>query len=195
MTQLPPIYLHSSLSNAQMLSVGQEVMQIMSKCSRMDGSLQLTEGQAKNVLKPLINDGYKIRSDLKLYPNNKVNLSEQLTQDDYDLLNSLDDCQLAALSLISYTNTAGTTVLANGTLTTSDVFNCIGSALGIGSSVCSLGVQGLISAKTGLAILKAMAKRYCFGYISLAICVYQFVDCIHDLQTKQIPSNGFTGKS
>ena len=29
--------------------------------------------------------------------------------------------------------------------------------------------------------LKAIAKRYVFGYVALAICVYQFIECINDI--------------
>lgn len=92
----------------------------------------------------------------------------------------MNEQELIILSLLAATNSNMRT-RSLGDLTGKQVLNCIGSALGIPTGVAGLGIKGLVTAKTGLQILKAVAKRYCFGYISLAISVYQFGDCINDV--------------
>lgn len=45
------------------------------------------------------------------------------------------------------------------------------------------GTKGLITARTGLQILKSLEIRY-LGYIGLAIAVYDFVDCVSSDETE-----------
>lgn len=73
---------------------------------------------------------------------------------------------------------------ATRSMTSEQIINCLGSAIGIGGGISGLSIKGLCTAQTALQALKAVAKRYCFGYIGLAISVYQFGDCLNSLENR-----------
>lgn len=82
--------------------------------------------------------------------------------------------------MISVTNKQSTKTRTTSNLSTGDIIGCIGAALGIPGAL-GLRTGSLVTAKTGLQILKSVAARYAFGYISLAIATYQFGKCIYDI--------------
>ena len=89
--------------------------------------------------------------------------------------------ELIILSMISVTNKQSTKTRTISNLSTGDIIGCIGAALGIPGGALGLRTGSLVTAKTGLQILKSVAARYAFGYISLAIATYQFGKCIYDI--------------
>ena len=133
----------------------------------------LTEQEAKDLLLPVLEDGKKIR-------DNMLNTLDENSAD-YFAYSILSDEELIVLSMLAASNEPYMSTRALSDLTSDQVVNCIGSALGIPSGINGLKLSGLISAKTGLQVLKAVAKRYAFGYVSLAISVYQFGDCVNDV--------------
>lgn len=100
---------------------------------------------------------------------------------EYKEYSLLTDEELVILSMIAVSNETYMQTNAISDLSAIDVAGCISSALGIPASAAELGISGLISAKTGLQVLKAVAKRYVFGYVALALSVYQFGDCIYKI--------------
>lgn len=59
-------------------------------------------------------------------------------------------------------------------------FDCLGSAFGLGRDGFSAYINGtkqLMTARAGLAIAKALAKRT-LGMIGVAIAVYEYYDCM-----------------
>lgn len=177
-------YLKSNLTFDEVTSIAGKVEQQIQRTTRSDGTITITENQAKTLLNPFIEDGKKIRFQIKEESKTAISLENALTKEELEFLDSLNDKELATLSLIALANSKNNTPNKQGDLTKEDILDCLGAAIGIAGSIKSLEITGLLTAKTGLAVLKAVASRYCLGYISLAICVYNFVDCIENVNNK-----------
>lgn len=132
----------------------------------------LTEEEAKILLDPVLKDGEKIKKDI-------LNSIDSNTPE-YQMYSELTDKELILLSVISVANNPTAKAKSHPSLTGKEVLDCILGAIGIAEAIPNLRISGLVTAKTGLQILKAVARRYALGYIALAYSIYNFVDSIND---------------
>lgn len=164
------IILKSDLSIASFTNLSKRIDKQFYKTKSVNNVL--TEDEAKEVLLPVLQDGKKIQ--------NAVLSSINKNSNEYQLYSALTEEELIMLSVVATSNEPYTASSISD-LSGEDVVNCIGSALGIPGGIKGLSISGLVSAKTGLQIVKAIAKRYAFGYVALAIAIYQFGDCINEV--------------
>ena len=164
------IILKSDLSIASFTNLSKRIDKQFYKTKSVNNVL--TEDEAKEVLLPVLQDGKKIQ--------NAVLSSINKNSNEYQLYSALTEEELIMLSVVATSNEPYT-ASSMSDVSGEDVVNSIGSALGIPGGIKGLRISGLVSAKTGLQIVKAIAKRYAFGYVELAIAIYQFGDCINEV--------------
>lgn len=163
--------LKSGLNLATVSNLSKAIDKQFSKTRSTDNLL--TEGEAKELLLPFLEDGKNIQKNIL----NAINTNSPV----YQSYSKMTEQELIILSMLAISNEQHLGIRALADLSSGDIINCIGSALGIAGGIEGLSISGLVSAQTGLQVLKAVAKRYAFGYIGLAISIYQFGDCINDV--------------
>lgn len=137
---------------------------------------ELTDDEAVAILEPLIDDGKQLKEQI-------VNQLEGETSqiDDLEYFKNLSDEECVALSFFFHgiqeeldnnDEPEGQTASISG----GKIFRCSVSAI-FGLSIDKLSVRGVISATTVRQALIAIGKRY-FGYIGLAVMIYDFVQCV-----------------
>jgi len=125
----------------------------------------LTEGDARDILSPFINDGLQIRDQLLEYCETAGYAEFDITE-----LRAITEEQWTELSFLL--NTALLQVSSD------QIKACLYAAVGV-TYVKKLlvGTTGLFTAETVIGILKNVGKRY-LGYIGVAIVIIEFLDCI-----------------
>jgi hypothetical protein len=124
---------------------------------------------------PFIEDGKMMVEELYAQINSSHPLYE-LTEDEVTFLKSLEEEQYAAMSFMYYGVTKEKLTLE---IDGYSVGSCLSAAIGFGGSIDNLfSFSGLFTAKTALQIAKFFGKRYLFGYVGLAISVYDFAVCM-----------------
>lgn len=164
------VSIESSISNETFQEILSEINLKFTK-TRSDGSFDLGDEEASQILDPLILDGKNIQDIIiKTVSIEESDISEE------DLLNlmNLTEPELATLSFIVYQLNSNN--IETRAVDTDRVLSCLGVAVGI-SSIKNLSLSGLVTAKTAMQVAKAVGKRY-LGYIGVAIMIYDFADCI-----------------
>ncbi|MTI89200.1 MAG: hypothetical protein FH748_14690 [Balneolaceae bacterium] len=126
----------------------------------------------EEVLKPLVQKGNDYRK--KIVENSTEN--NQYLKD----LENLSDEELAMvgfLSLFEKEMENKKRMKVAGNIDGGRIMSCLSIATGYSSIKAVLDVSGLMSARTLIAAVKAIGKRY-LGYIGVAILVYSFADCM-----------------
>ena len=163
--------LKSNLTLSTFSNLSDDIEKQVAKTRSTDNFL--TEEEAKVLLRPVLEDGKNIQK--------KVLNTISKDSPEYQQYSKMSEQELIILSMISVTNKQSTKTRTISNLSTGDIIGCIGAALGIPGGALGLRTGSLVTAKTGLQILKSVAARYAFGYISLAIATYQFGKCIYDI--------------
>ncbi|MCD6346800.1 MAG: hypothetical protein J7L96_05200 [Bacteroidales bacterium] len=104
--------------------------------------------------------------------------SESIPEDDLVAIEDPTDDQLVDLAVIA---TAYASV-QNPTdePVVDQIISCASTALGIAAIREIITTTGaLITVQSTVALLKVLARRYGFGYIGLAIAIYEFADCMN----------------
>ena len=144
----------------------------------------MEEEEAKELLRPMIDDGYSLRNQLlqlaREYPSDFSN-------EDLFAIANMNDETAAVFSCMVYCFNGfyGSNILATKSGVTGEgLLHCAGAALGL-NAIRELSVSGFLTAKTLKQVAKIMLKRYLLGYVSLAIAIYEFVECVNDLATPE----------
>jgi hypothetical protein len=152
--------------------------------TRSSSDLQVdeeSEERYKQILTPFIEDGLRLKEEMMV--------SDELTDKDRTFLKSVSDEEYATLSLFCYAYNDA--LRQGGQMSARQVAGCLFiSILGIGSGVYTIqNIAGYLTARTALQFLKAMAVRYAFGYIGLAVSIYSFVQCISNEDENRLLSS------
>ncbi len=177
------IEITSSLTEDVLQSSMNAISIVREKASTKNGIIDISEDEALEILEPMIEDGYNIRDQLLSIANE---YPEEFSKEDIFAIKNMNDETATAFSLLLYyAKTFETTHLTKANdIKWIDVASCFWVLFGI-NNVKYLSVKGLLSATTLLQVAKAMLKRYCLGYLSLAFTAYEVYKCV---QTRVVQS-------
>lgn len=170
------VILHSNVSRNDFNIICNKVDSLMTLeiASRSAGGEDVLTGEnTKEILKPLMTDGERLRNEILADAKSNPHL---YTQNETDSLAALTDYQLAALGLVIYSMDDGNTYSRS---TGKSFIYCLEELLGLshGSIDYIKGTKQLITATTGKVILRAFLKRT-LGWISVAIDAKSLLDCL-----------------
>lgn len=143
----------------------------------------LSEEKLKKMLEPFILNGKAIYESIKKADE----VDKFISSGEFDNSN-LDDSFYAQLSFtyavltheLDNTNDSQTNKISV-TQNSSSLLSCLAVALGY-EAIKNLGISGLMTARGAVAILKAVGRRYFFGYIGTAYMIYEFDKCINAIK-------------
>lgn len=173
------VFIESSISVNQMDSLSNVIKNVINSSTRSLGC-ELTENEAKQILKPLINDGKNIQRQL-LDKKTIVGFNTH----ELNFVKDMTDVQLAELSFtFNY--------VYKNSMNESQILECLKYAIGIqglsdlakneieiyGISQYYNGTRMLMTAKTARQIICAFAKRT-LGLVGIAWMIYDFSDCMN----------------
>lgn len=164
--------LQSQISRQEMKSIQQSIIKKIQTRTR-SGFNELTEEEAEELLIPLYESGLSLQE--QILSAIEANPSE-FTNTDIEMIENLEEDQLATLGFIVAELEFENEESILEAVSSSSVKDCIAVALGI-STIKNIGINGLISAKTGMQIVWQIGKRY-LGYVGLAWAIWDFVDCV-----------------
>lgn len=179
------VFIESSISVNQMDSLSNVIRNVINSSTRSLGC-ELTENEAKQILKPLINDGKNIQRQL-LDKKNIVGFNTH----ELDFVKDMTDDQLAELSF-TFNCVYKNSMNESQTEKSSKVWDCLLYAIGIQgisdlvkdgieiNALCQYynGTRMLMTAKTARQIICAFAKRT-WGLVGIAWMIYDFSDCMN----------------
>jgi hypothetical protein len=171
------------------------------------------ESQIAQEMEPFVEIGREIQTEALLATDEEAILNDddflpeiELTEEDYEAVNSLDDSQLASLGyvfsvLASIEDETIETDEAMMGILENKYIRCLGDALGIGDLgfIASVikehgfsnlinGTRALINAKTVGKLLKALGLRY-LGWIGIGFMIYDYVTCAFPLADNESTTN------
>lgn len=173
------VFIESSISVNQMDSLSNVIRNVINSSTRSLGC-ELTENEAKQILKPLINDGKNIQRQL-LDKKTIVGFNTH----ELNFVKDMTDVQLAELSFtFNY--------VYKNSMNESQILECLKYAIGLqslsdliknGPEIYGLsqyynGTRMLMTAKTARQIICAFAKRT-LGWVAIAWMIYDFSDCMN----------------
>lgn len=186
----------SKLGVSEMLGVQKSVITCFYGAHTRAENL-MSEGEAKKIFEPLIEDGNNIRAQIQ----ESVQKGEfEMSELELQQLSEMTDEQLAQLSFVIYNieNPATMEMVFNmiesqwqddpilldepTAYTRAQLLDCLSFAIGL-DAVSGLwgyisGTAGLITAKTAWGIAAAFIGRT-LGWVGLAYTAYQYADCLH----------------
>lgn len=180
------VFIESSISVNQMDSLSNVIRNVINNSTRSLGC-ELTENEAKQILKPLINDGKNIQRQL-LDKKNIVGFNTH----ELDFVKDMTDDQLAELSF-TFNYLYKNSINESQTEESSKVLECLKYAIGIqglsdlvkngfeiggGFYTYYNGTRMLMTAKTARQIICAFAKRT-LGWVGIAWVIYDFSECMN----------------
>lgn len=174
------VFIESSISVNQMDSLSNVIKNVINSSTRSLGC-ELTENEAKQILKPLINDGKNIQRQLL----DKKTIVDFNTHE-LNFVKDMTDVQLAELSFtFNY--------VYKNSMNESQILECLKYAIGIqglsdlvkngfeiggGFYTYYNGTRMLMTAKTARQIICAFAKRT-LGWVGIAWVIYDFSECMN----------------
>lgn len=174
------VFIESSISVNQMDSLSNVIKNVINSSTRSLGC-ELTENEAKQILKPLINDGKNIQRQL-LDKKTIVGFNTH----ELNFVKDMTDVQLAELSFtFNY--------VYKNSMNESQILECLKYAIGIqglsdlvkngfeiggGFYTYYNGTRMLMTAKTARQIICAFAKRT-LGWVGIAWVIYDFSECMN----------------
>lgn len=173
------VFIESSISVNQMDSLSNVIKNVINSSTRSLGC-ELTENEAKQILKPLINDGKNIQRQL-LDKKTIVGFNTH----ELNFVKDMTDVQLAELSFTF-------NCVYKNSMNESQILECLKYAIGLqglsdliknGPEIYGLsqyynGTRMLMTAKTARQIICAFAKRT-LGWVAIAWMIYDFSDCMN----------------
>ena len=173
------VFIESSISVNQMDSLSNVIKNVINSSTRSLGC-ELTENEAKQILKPLINDGKNIQRQL-LDKKTIVGFNTH----ELNFVKDMTDVQLAELSFIF-------NYVYKNSMNESQILECLKYAIGIqglsdlvkgeielsGFKRYYNGTKMLMTAKTARQIICAFAKRT-LGWVGIAWMMYDFSECMN----------------
>lgn len=176
----------SSITTKEYNDITNQIHNAIKYSTRATGE-ELTEEEARIVLKPFIKDGLQLQNQI-LLQQNELGLSATEVSE----IENMTEDQLAELSFTFQTiyNSAATTQSISG----QDFLYCLAVALGFdsiesfvrsrmqpGLSDIIQGTKALITAQGAKQIVCALAKRT-LGWIGVAYTIYEFGNCLKNKQ-------------
>lgn len=174
------VFIESSISVNQMDSLSNVIKNVINSSTRSLGC-ELAENEAKQILKPLINDGKNIQRQL-LDKKTIVGFNTH----ELNFVKDMTDVQLAELSFtFNY--------VYKNSMNESQILECLKYAIGIqglsdlvkngfeiggGFYTYYNGTRMLMTAKTARQIICAFAKRT-LGWVGIAWVIYDFSECMN----------------
>lgn len=174
------VFIESNISVNQMDSLSNVIKNVINSSTRSLGC-ELTENEAKQILKPLINDGKNIQRQL-LDKKTIVGFNTH----ELNFVKDMTDVQLAELSFtFNY--------VYKNSMNESQILECLKYAIGIqglsdlvkngfeiggGFYTYYNGTRMLMTAKTARQIICAFAKRT-LGWVGIAWVIYDFSECMN----------------
>lgn len=184
---IPNTVVHNINKKINMLFSSNGNLKSLKKNTASEEIHDLTDTEAKCILSPLVTYGVDIRDQLLQAAENDELL---ITLEERELLENMDDSQLAGLAYFSHALAEQTTAedeeeneLDEFAYTVQDVKECLTVAMGIDIALDLYryfkGTSALMTAKTALQIGKAFMKRT-MGWIGIAYTAYKFGRCLHE---------------
>lgn len=178
------VFIESSISVNQIDSLSNVISNAINSSTRSLG-YELTENEAKHILKPLINDGKNIQRQL-LDKKNIIGFNTH----ELNLVKDMTDVQLAELSF-TFNYVYKNSTNESQTEESSKVWECLKYVIGIQglsdlvkngfeiSALCQYynGTKMLMTAKTARQIIYAFATRT-LGWVGIAWMIYDFSECM-----------------
>ncbi len=156
------VVLKSEITAKQLYSMQEQIKNGLNVLKSSEGTFH--EEEMRTILLPLVEEGERFRQEI-------LDFMEEENYSIYEIVEvaNMPESYFTELSFI---------LAVQLTETQSTIIDCLGVALGI-SAIRDIvnGTAGLITAKSGLQILKLMGVRY-LGYLGLAYAVYSFVECV-----------------
>jgi len=152
------------LTTEQLSLMADKLSQLQEKVLLKSCDTVATEAEAQAIMEPMYESGYAIYQELIANP--------AVAPEDLTGLENVTYQQLVELSITA------TAAYASG-ITPEKLITCAEAALGIAAIREIMVTTGALMTVQGtLALLKVLGRRYCFGYIGLAISIYEFVSCV-----------------
>lgn len=180
------ISLNSKYSQKEMLSIVSKVGRKLERSTLANGTVNITESQAKQMIQPLVADGKLMQKQML----NQVKDLDYVTDSDIKEIENMTDEELASLSFIiaitqkyeepDFNNVDGRKITSKD-ICWDKIKPCLLSALGVGglkNIYNTIIIKGGVTTAELLPILKIIGKRYC-AYTSLAFFIWDTVDCLH----------------
>lgn len=176
--------LSSSMSQEEFM---QSCLSIKTQLGSLSRAAQLSEIEAKEIVRPFVEDGIKLRAQIV----EQGSVKEGYYNDEIAYFKELSEEDCATLSFIYHSvKEAGLDAGVIGRVVDSDpatsmsidkerLSHCLQAAIGLAGIKEAISVSGLISATTARQLLIVMGKRY-LGYIGIAYMVYEFAQCISE---------------
>jgi hypothetical protein len=156
------------LTKEQFAALSEKMVKIHDKMMLKGIDTIQTEAEAQAALEPLVESGEAIYQEI-------LANSASIPPADLVEIEALTDQQLAEIGATFY-------AVANSTLTTEQkkVLTCISSAFTIAGVIDAAisGTTAIMTLEATVAIVKALAKRFCFGYLGTIWAIYSFLDCV-----------------
>lgn len=144
----------------------------MSKSSSVNN-----EEEMRIILEPLVENGRSLHNEII----SQIDLYDpqyELTQEDIDEIQNLNDEQLAQLSFVMSTTYSNVASYGGPDPT---VRACLAVAVGIaGLYDLIANTAALGAAETTIAALRLLGRRY-LGWIGVGLMIYDFMDCYYGL--------------
>ena len=136
------------------------------------------EEEMRIILEPLVENGRSLHNEI-ISQIDFYDPQYELTQEDIDEIQNLNDEQLAQLSFVM--STTYSNVVSYGAPNPT-VRACLAVAVGIaGLSDLIANTAALGTAETTIAALRLIGRRY-LGWIGVGLMVYDFMDCYYGLK-------------
>lgn len=137
--------------------------------SRVDEAT--AEAEIREAMLPLIENGEVLHNEII----NQLNLNDpnfELTSEEIDHVENMDEKELAQLSLIV------SSAYGRASVNYDMVMNCLGAALGINEIYGLIQNTAQLATATGtMQVVKLIIRRY-VGWIGVAVAVYSFSNCM-----------------
>lgn len=173
-----------NISDKQIKDINKK-MQDLFNVSRTNSAVSITEGQAMDILSPLIPQGLSIRNQIV---NNAELGNLNISADELQLLLNMDDSQLAELAYYIVTVADIDPELYDDGMkkyTGQQLLDCLSTAIGL-DAVTGLwgyidGTATLVSASSAWTIGRALIGRT-LGWVGVAYAIYSYVECLNNIQ-------------
>lgn len=177
----------SSITQEEYNDITRQIHHTIKYSTRAAGE-ELTEEEARIILKPFIKDGLQLQNQI-LLQQNELGLS---ATEVYEIENMTED-QLAEMSFTF--QTIYNSAVRTQSISQQDIIDCLLTALGVNGIVDGFetlfeaksfrryisGTKMLITAKNAKQLLMAFGKRTA-GWVGIAYMVYEFGDCLSNKQ-------------
>lgn len=177
----------SSITTEEYNDITNQIHNAIKYSTRATGE-ELTEEEARIVLKPFVRDGLQLQNQILLQQNELGLTSTEVSE-----IENMTEDQLAEMSFTF--QTIYNSAVRTQSISQQDIIDCLLTALGVNGIVDGFetlfeaksfrryisGTKMLITAKNAKQLLMAFGKRTA-GWVGIAYMVYEFGDCLSNKQ-------------